>query len=154
MLEHRLKNTGRKPIATSVYNHNFFTLDRQPTGPDIVVRFPFDPRAARALNGLAEVRGKELVSQGVQGPNGLHRGRRIRRHHTSDFSVITAGAGQACASPAIVRCRSCCSGPPGSRSVRSFYIDASVEPGKESSWRITYQFYQAASVKESNHEPS
>ena len=24
------------------------------------------------------------------------------------------------------------------------YIDASVEPGKESSWRITYQFYQAA----------
>ena len=33
MLEHRLKNTGRKPIATSVYNHNFFTLDRQPTGP-------------------------------------------------------------------------------------------------------------------------
>ena len=57
MLEHRLKNTGRKPIA-SVYNHNFFTLDRQPTGPDIVVRFPFDLRAARALNGLAEVRGR------------------------------------------------------------------------------------------------
>ena len=27
VLEHRLKNTGRKPIATSVYNHNFFTLD-------------------------------------------------------------------------------------------------------------------------------
>jgi hypothetical protein len=24
------------------------------------------------------------------------------------------------------------------------YIDVSVEPGKESSWRITYQFYQAA----------
>ena len=65
-----------------------------------------------------------------------------------DFGSSTAGAGQACASPAIVRCRSCCSGPPGSRSVRS-HIDASVEPGKESSWRITYQFYQAASVKES-----
>ena len=45
VLEHRLKNTGKKRIATSVYNHNFFTMDRQPTGPDIVVRFPFVPRA-------------------------------------------------------------------------------------------------------------
>ena len=48
VLEHRLENTGRKPIATSVYNHNFFTLDHQTTGPDFVVRFPFEPRAAAA----------------------------------------------------------------------------------------------------------
>src|SRR5216117_1523441 len=61
VLEHRLKNTGRKTIATSVYDHNFFMLDGQPTGPDVVVRFAFEPRAASALNGLAEIRGKEFV---------------------------------------------------------------------------------------------
>ncbi len=40
----RRTRAGRR-IATSVYNHNFFTLDRQPTGPDIVVQIPV--RAAR-----------------------------------------------------------------------------------------------------------
>ena len=49
VLEHALRNTGTKPIETSVYNHNFFTLDRQTTGPDIVVRFPFAPQAARPI---------------------------------------------------------------------------------------------------------
>src|SRR3712207_7481091 len=47
ILEHELANTGTKPIETSVYNHNFFTLDRKTTGPDIVVRFPFAPKASR-----------------------------------------------------------------------------------------------------------
>jgi hypothetical protein len=64
VLEHRLKNTGRKAIATSVYNHNFFTMDRQTTGPDIVVRFPFVPKAARPLNDLAEVRATTSIPEG------------------------------------------------------------------------------------------
>ena len=38
-LEHKLKNTGTHPIATTQYNHNFFMLDNQPTGPDFSVRF-------------------------------------------------------------------------------------------------------------------
>ena len=61
VIEHELKNTGTKPIATSVYNHNFFTLDRKTTGPDNLVRFPFAPKAARPLNGMAEIRGRELA---------------------------------------------------------------------------------------------
>ena len=61
VLEHQLKNTGRKTIATSVYEHNFFMLDNQPTGPDTIVRFRFQPRATGALNGLAEIRGTDLA---------------------------------------------------------------------------------------------
>jgi len=45
VLEHTLKNAGRKAITTSVYDHNFFMLDDQPTGPDFVVKFPFALRA-------------------------------------------------------------------------------------------------------------
>lgn len=33
VLEHSLKNTGNKPLQTKVYDHNFFIIDQQPTGP-------------------------------------------------------------------------------------------------------------------------
>lgn len=33
MIEHTLKNLGRLPITTDVYDHNFTTLDHQPIGP-------------------------------------------------------------------------------------------------------------------------
>ena len=150
VLEHRLKNTGRKPIATSVYNHNFFTLDRQPTGPDIVVRFPFDPRAARALNGLAEVRGKELVFlkefvkgqtvfTEVEGFGATAKDYDFRiEHRQSGAGVRITGDRPLSKLLFWSAGLTVCPEP---------YIDASVEPGKESSWRITYQFYQAASVK-------
>ncbi len=40
-LTHRLESTGANPIDTEVYNHNFFVLDGQPTGPDLQIRVPF-----------------------------------------------------------------------------------------------------------------
>ncbi|MCY3761718.1 MAG: hypothetical protein OXH50_10755, partial [Gemmatimonadetes bacterium] len=61
VIDHVLKNTGRLAIETDVYNHNFFVIDGQPTGPDFVVRFPFEPRADKDLKGFAEVKGKELT---------------------------------------------------------------------------------------------
>lgn len=39
VLEHSLKNTGNKPIQTSVYDHNFFIIDKQPTGPTVNIQF-------------------------------------------------------------------------------------------------------------------
>ena len=41
ILEHSLKNTGQKSISTSVFNHNFFVIDNQTTGPDFSVSMPF-----------------------------------------------------------------------------------------------------------------
>jgi hypothetical protein len=61
VLDHSLKNTGRKPISSSVYEHNFFMLDHQPTGPDDTVTFPFDVHTEADLHGAAEARGKQLV---------------------------------------------------------------------------------------------
>jgi hypothetical protein len=60
-LVHRITNTGTKTIESDVYEHNFYMLDAQPTGPQIVIHFPFDVRAAGDMNGLAETRGKTLV---------------------------------------------------------------------------------------------
>jgi hypothetical protein len=147
VLEHRLRNVGRKPIATSVYNHNFFTLDNQPTGPDLVVRFPFDPRAARALNDLAEIRGKEIVFL-----------RELQRGQTV-FSEIEGFGGEARDYDFRIENRKTGAGVriTGDRPLSKLlfwsapktacpepYIDVSVEPGKESSWRIVYELYKAA----------
>ena len=60
-IEHNIRNTGTKAIATNVYNHGFFMLDSQPTGPDFTVTFPFDIKASRPMTGLAEVKGKQIV---------------------------------------------------------------------------------------------
>lgn len=147
VLEHRLRNTGRKTIATSVYNHNFFTLDGQPTGPDFVVRFPFEPHAAAALNGLAETRGKEIVFL-----------REFVRPQTM-FSELTGFGTSARDYDIRIENRKTGAGVhvTGDRPLSKLlfwsaattvcpepYIDLTIEPGKESSWRIAYEFYQVA----------
>ena len=51
VIEHALKNTGTKRIETSQYNHNFFVMDSQPTGPEASVKFPFELKAVREFQG-------------------------------------------------------------------------------------------------------
>jgi hypothetical protein len=145
VLEHVLRNVGKKTITTSVYNHDFFMLDSQPTGPDFVVRFPFEPRALAPLKGLGETRGKEIVVlQELQPRQTLFSelqgfGTSAKDH---DFRVENRKTG------AGVR-------QTGDRPISKLifwsarttvcpeaYIDLSIEPGKASSWRITYEFYQ------------
>ena len=58
VLEHHLKNTGQKPIETSVYNHNFFIIDKQPTGPTVTIQFPF------AVNGEGKGFGSTIRTEG------------------------------------------------------------------------------------------
>ncbi|MHB1176872.1 MAG: hypothetical protein ACYCZO_00915 [Daejeonella sp.] len=41
VLKHSLKNVGKKPIETSTFNHNFFMIDKEPTGADFTVSLPF-----------------------------------------------------------------------------------------------------------------
>jgi hypothetical protein len=147
ILEHALKNTGSKRIPTVVYNHNFFTLDRQTTGPGIAVGFAFAPKAMRPLNEMAEVREREIAFVKTFEPRqsvfteveGF--GADAKDY---DFSLEHRGTG------AGVRIQ-------GDRPISKIYfwsatktvcpepyIDVSVDPGKESTWTIRYTFYQAA----------
>jgi hypothetical protein len=62
VIEHSLKNTGKRAIQSSVYNHNFVVLDRQPPGPDFTFTLPFEIKAARLpKKELAEVEGNQIV---------------------------------------------------------------------------------------------
>ena len=61
LIEHVLRNTGRKAIATHQYNHNFFVMG-EPTGPDTSVTFPFALKPKQPLSSnFAEVRDGKLV---------------------------------------------------------------------------------------------
>ena len=42
ILSHTLKNNGSKTIGTTVYDHNFFMIDKQPVGPGIEIIFPYE----------------------------------------------------------------------------------------------------------------
>jgi len=147
VIDHALKNTGTKPIATSVYDHNFFTLDRRQTGPDVVVRFPFAPKADRPFGDLAEIRGRELVFLKELGP------KENAFAELSGFGPTASDYGfemENRATGAGVRVtgdrpltkvifwsaiKTACPEP---------YIDASAQPGRTTNWRITYTFYEAS----------
>ena len=149
VLEHQLKNAGRKTIATSVYEHNFFMLDNQPTGPDTVARFRFQPRATGSLGGLAEIRGTDLAYlQELQPKQTVQTDLEGFSASAKDYDIRVenrktgAGVRQTSDRPMSklhlwsIRTTVC----------PEAFIDLRIEPGKASSWRIAYEFYQAAAA--------
>jgi hypothetical protein len=147
ILEHRLKNTGSRTIETKTYNHNFFVIDKEPTGPGIVTTFPFQIEAKGGLGkeGLAEVRGDQIVylRQLQKGENAFNNN--VQGFGTSakdyDFRIEnhTSGAGvritgdQPLSKIVFWSCYTTSCPEP--------YIDIQVKPGEEISWNISYEFY-------------
>jgi hypothetical protein len=62
VLEHSLKNTGHRTMHSTVYNHNFLVLDKQPPGPDFSITVPFQIQSPHPPNQeLAQIRGNQFV---------------------------------------------------------------------------------------------
>lgn len=61
LVEHRLKNIGGKPIESEVYDHDFYMIDKTPTGPGMVVHFPFAPQPKTSLGPRAQIDGHDLI---------------------------------------------------------------------------------------------
>lgn len=145
VIEHKLENTGTRRITSHQYNHNFFVIDGQPTGPGVVVKFPFDLKAVRPFTGdLGEVRGSEIhylkeLSQG-QSVFGEFTG---FGSTAADYHIVAehrkAGAGvRITGDKPIVRLIYW--------SIRTVfspeaYVAIEADPGKSDSWTYTYQFY-------------
>jgi hypothetical protein len=60
VLEHSLKNTGKQLLETDVYNHDFYMIGGAPSGPEVTVQFPFEPRATQDMKGVTVLNGKQL----------------------------------------------------------------------------------------------
>jgi hypothetical protein len=144
VLEHRFKNTGKKPIESDVYEHNFYMLDNQPTGPDVRVKFPFEVHAVQDLRGFAETRGKELVYlKELTGRESAQSNLTGYSSDPKDYDISVensktgAGVRQTCDRP-IVRINYW--------SIRSTpcpeaYIHVKAAPGETFTWKISYEFY-------------
>ena len=143
-LEHSLRNTGQKAIETSVYDHNFYMIDSRPTGPEFVVKFPFEVKSARSLAPLAETSGKEL-----------HFLQELQARQTAQSDLTGFGAGPADYDMRVENrkagagVRQTSDRPiarinfwaPRATVCPEAYINLRVEPGKETAWRIDYEFY-------------
>ena len=145
IIEHSLKNVGKKVIDTSVYNHDFYMIDNQPAGPSYRVAFAFDPQAKNDLKGLAAIRSKEIVYQRELNPGGESVFTAISGFNDTpkDNDIIVENA----IAKAGVR-------EIGNRPLSDFnfwsirstvcpegYIHMRIEPGKTFTWKITYRFY-------------
>jgi hypothetical protein len=144
ILGHSLKNTGSRVLETNVYNHGFYMLGSLPSGPDVTVQFPFEPRATMDLKGLASLRGKQLI---------------YNRELTGGDTIITdlLGFGQTSGDYDIrIENRRAKAGirltadAPMTKlrfwSIRTTvcpepFIHIRVEPGKEIHWRVAFEFY-------------
>ena len=144
VLEHSLTNTGRKTIETSVYEHDFFMLDGQPTGPDIHVTFPFTLRALRDVAPLAEVRGNSLdyrreleanetVSSWLEGFGATPADYDIRVENRRTGAGVRQRGDRPISKLNLwsIRTTVC----------PEAYVDFAIEPGQEATWRIAYEFY-------------
>ena len=60
VLEQRLVSIGANPIDTQMYNHNFFVLDGEPSGPDVEVSFPFELEAFNMRGDAVELTGNRI----------------------------------------------------------------------------------------------
>jgi hypothetical protein len=147
-IEDRLINTGKKAIETQVYDHNFMRIDRQSTGPDVSITFPFSPRPAATLDKLAKVRGKQLIfPKNLTGADTFYEEFKGFGNTADDYEIKVenhkTGAG------VVIR---------GDRpivylgvwAVRTVvapepYIQIKVPVGKEFSWKYTYRFYTGSS---------
>lgn len=145
-LEHRLKNTGQKHINTSTYNHNFFVIDQEPTGP--FIRTTFKKEISAEGRNFGEI----IFPKG----NSLEYGRYLKMGENVYTANITAtdnsilpydlkientktGAGVRISGDKPLEkmvfwaCHTTSCPEP--------YIRLSISPGEEVKWNITYEFF-------------
>ena len=150
LLIHSLKNTGQRTIETNVFDHNFFVLDQQPTGPDGTVSFPFpltltpNKGVIRGIGTLVEVKGNQLVflktpekNESVYtllegfGNSPKDYDVKIENHKTGAALRISCDRPMEkllfWANPAVY-----CPEP---------YIHIRIAPGEVFRWKISYEFY-------------
>jgi hypothetical protein len=146
VLTHTLRNTGRKTIETDVYNHNFLVIDKQPTGPGYVVKFPFTLNGTcRGGGDIANIQGFQItfLRDLAKSENFFCNKLTGFNDTANDYDIrvenIKAGAGVRMTSDHPISklvfwssSTTVCPEP---------YIKIKVEPGQEFSWKITYEYY-------------
>jgi len=152
VLQHTLKNTGTKIINTNVYDHNFFVIDNEPSGPNMKMSFPFEAKAIDKGNGslkgfgtIAYIKDKSIIytrtlnkgeqvySSGLEGFGNTSEDYNIRIENTKTGAGVKITSDQALEKLVYWACPTTACPEP--------YIRLNVEPGKEIKWTYNYEFF-------------
>jgi len=145
-IEHSLKNTGRLPIQTNVYDHNFLVLDKAAPGPDFVISMPFQVKSSRPpAAGMAELRGNQIaytkalenqerVFFPIEGFGGDAKDYDIRIENRKLGVGMRINGDRPLASETLWSIRSVLSVEP--------FIEVAAEPARDFSWKYTYTYYR------------
>ncbi|MCC5937084.1 MAG: hypothetical protein JJU34_07370 [Lunatimonas sp.] len=150
-LVHRLENTGKNPIKTRVYNHNFFMLDNKPIGPAYEVSFPFQPTLisnTRGMGTVTEISGNKVVfKEAIPPGESIYFVLGGYSEEASDYDITLtnrkSGYGVRITNdhpivflPFWGIHTTLCPEP---------YMDVHVMPGESQSWTTTYSFFSTHS---------
>lgn len=150
LLVHRLENTGKLPIKTRVYNHNFFMLDEEPVGPSYEVTFAFKPRLVSNTNGMgtiADISGNKIIfHREIQNQESIYFVLDGYSSNASDYDITLtnkrSGYGVRITNDAPISHlpfwgirTTLCPEP---------YIDIDIHPGESQSWTTTYRFFSTS----------
>jgi hypothetical protein len=146
LLTHTLKNTGDRTIETSAYDHNFFVIDNQPVGPGYSITVPFEIKGTgQGIGELAEIKGNQILflRNVKNGENVFCSPLEGFGTNPKDYEfrienkTVGAGVRITCDQPILKLNFWCCS----TTLCPEPYIKIKVDPGKEFSWKIHYEFY-------------
>jgi len=146
VLSHTLKNRGTRTIETTVYDHNFFTIDNQQVGPGLSVTFPFIITGeGLGFGELAKIDGSKIVflRKLNEGENVFCGALKGFGTSEKDYDIrienqnTGAGVRITCDQPLFKLVFWSCS----TTACPEPYIKIKVDPGEEFSWKINYQFY-------------
>lgn len=145
VLEHSLKNTGQKLIETQMYNHNFFMIDNEPTGPNIYTSFPYEIKAeGRGFGSIAKAENR-AISYTKELPSGefvYTAGLQGFGPSPDDYDILIqnlksgAGVQITCDKPLEKFVYWACH----TTSCPEPYIKLTVKPKEEIKWKINYKF--------------
>jgi hypothetical protein len=146
VIEHSLRNTGRLPIQTTQYNHNFLVLDGAPTGADFTISVPFqiqtprlpDPKVAEIRGNqivyLKNLEGQDRVTFPIQGFGNEPKDYDVRIENRKSGAGVRVVSDRPMASISLWSIRSVISMEP--------FVDVSTEPGSTTTWKYTYTYYK------------
>jgi hypothetical protein len=145
VLEHTLKNTGKAPIQSNVYGHNFLALDGQLTGPAFEVSVPFEIQSSRPpkpefarIEGkrfvyLRELKDQDSVSAPLEGYGAGAADYDVRIENRKVGAGVRITGNRPLSRVYLWSIRSVLSVEP--------FVSLSIEPGAEFSWAVTYDYY-------------
>lgn len=144
LIEHSLKNTGKKAIDSTQYNHNFFVIDHEAVGPDVVAKFHFTPFPKMGFKDRAVVKGNDIVfPKPIEGRNGVFSELTGSQQDIADydFRVENQKTGAGVHFTSDYKLEKVNFWAINTVAAIEPYIHLNIAPGQEAHWTLKYDFY-------------